>query len=116
MRAKLLHKVLTEFGKCGGGVDRLMAWEGKGRTAWGLLLLVSVFCPVHSHARTVLPPPSSNARTSGEAAVMGATAVVQGFVTPINPTEPRKSHVYVYNNIFFSYAADTCVDGSSMTR
>ncbi len=43
----------------------------------------------------------------GEAAVAGATAVVQGFVTPINPNEVRRNHVYVYNNIFFSYAVDT---------
>lgn len=44
--------------------------------------------------------------------MQGATAVVQGFVQPINPMEPRKSHVYVYNNIFFSFAADTCVNDS----
>lgn len=35
--------------------------------------------------------------------------MVQGFVAPINPVEPRRSHVYVYNNIFFSFAADTYV-------
>ncbi len=41
--------------------------------------------------------------------MLGATAVVQGFVTAINPVEPRRSHVFVYNNIFFSFAAETCV-------
>lgn len=30
-----------------------------------------------------------------------------GFVTPINPNEPPKSHVYVFNNIFFSHAVDS---------
>jgi len=43
----------------------------------------------------------------GEAAVAGAKAVVGGFVTPINPDEARRNHVYVFNNIFFSYALDT---------
>ena len=43
----------------------------------------------------------------GEAAVEGAKAVVGGFVTPINPNEARRNHVYVFNNIFFSYALDT---------
>ena len=43
----------------------------------------------------------------GEAAVAGAMAVLQGFVTPINPNEPPKSHVYVFNNIFFSHAVDS---------
>lgn len=52
-------------------------------------------------------PTKTTISFAGEAAVLGATAVVQGFVSPINPTEPRKAHVYVYNNIFFSYAADT---------
>lgn len=28
---------------------------------------------------------------------------------PINPNEPRKSHVYVFNNIFFSHALDAYV-------
>lgn len=31
----------------------------------------------------------------------------QGFIPPANPTEVEHSHVFVFNNIFFSYAADS---------
>lgn len=41
-----------------------------------------------------------------EAAVRGAMAVVNGSVTPLNPTEPEESHMYMYNNIFFSKGND----------
>ena len=30
-----------------------------------------------------------------------------GFIAPINPTEPQPSHAYFYNNIFFSHAIET---------
>ncbi|KAI9277772.1 clustered mitochondria-domain-containing protein [Sporodiniella umbellata] len=41
-----------------------------------------------------------------EAAVKGAMAVVNGSVLPLNPMEPESSHMYVYNNIFFSKGND----------
>ncbi|CAO3674712.1 unnamed protein product [Rhizopus microsporus] len=41
-----------------------------------------------------------------EAAVRGAMAVVNGSVLPLNPLEPEASHMYVYNNIFFSKGND----------
>lgn len=41
-----------------------------------------------------------------EAAVRGALAVVNGSVLPLNPLEPESSHMYVYNNIFFSKGND----------
>ncbi|KAI9249451.1 clustered mitochondria-domain-containing protein [Phascolomyces articulosus] len=41
-----------------------------------------------------------------EAAVRGAVAVVNGSVVPLNPLEPEESHMYVYNNIFFSKGND----------
>ncbi|KAI9254747.1 clustered mitochondria-domain-containing protein [Helicostylum pulchrum] len=41
-----------------------------------------------------------------EAAVRGAMAVVNGSVLPLNPLEVEESHMYVYNNIFFSKGND----------
>lgn len=41
-----------------------------------------------------------------EAAVRGAMAVVNGSVIPLNPLEAEESHMYVYNNIFFSKGND----------
>jgi protein TIF31 len=42
-----------------------------------------------------------------EAAVRGATAVVNGSLVPLNPLEPEEAHMYVYNNIFFSKDNDS---------
>ena len=41
-----------------------------------------------------------------EAAVRGAMDVVNGNVMPLNPLESEESHMYVYNNIFFSKGFD----------
>lgn len=41
-----------------------------------------------------------------EAAVRGAMAVVNGSVIPLNPLESQESHMYIYNNIFFSKGND----------
>ncbi|CAO3579582.1 unnamed protein product [Absidia cylindrospora] len=41
-----------------------------------------------------------------DAAVRGAMAVANGSVIPLNPLEPEESHMYVYNNIFFSKGND----------
>jgi hypothetical protein len=42
-----------------------------------------------------------------EAAVSGALAISLGVIPPINPTEPERQHVYVFNNTFFSYGVDS---------
>ena len=36
-----------------------------------------------------------------------AVAISDGFIAPINPTEPQPTHAYFYNNIFFSRAIET---------
>lgn len=46
----------------------------------------------------------------GEAAVIGAKAIFDGHVAPMNPNEPTRSHVYLHNNIFFSRAVDSGVE------
>ena len=45
-----------------------------------------------------------------EAATQGAVAICEGKLTALNPNEPVHQHVYVYNQIFFSFAADYCTD------
>ena len=40
------------------------------------------------------------------AAIRGAISVIDGNMMPINPGEPRKTHMYIYNNIFFSLGFD----------
>ena len=42
----------------------------------------------------------------GEAAVVGAIAIIEGQIMPMNPNETVRSHVYLHNNIFFSRALD----------
>ena len=37
----------------------------------------------------------------------GATAIFDGHIAPINPMDPEKTQVFVYNNIFYSRAVDT---------
>ncbi len=41
-----------------------------------------------------------------EAAVKGAQAIVGGNLNPLNPNEAPRQQVFVYNQIFFSYAID----------
>jgi len=41
-----------------------------------------------------------------ESAVKGAIEIINGNVTPINPLEDKKTHMYIYNNIFYSFAMD----------
>eukprot|EP00027_Filamoeba_sp_ATCC50430_P001401 CAMPEP_0168547004 /NCGR_PEP_ID=MMETSP0413-20121227/3799_1 /TAXON_ID=136452 /ORGANISM="Filamoeba nolandi, Strain NC-AS-23-1" /LENGTH=1303 /DNA_ID=CAMNT_0008577217 /DNA_START=67 /DNA_END=3978 /DNA_ORIENTATION=+ len=41
-----------------------------------------------------------------DAATKGAIAIINKTVPPINPMDPEKAHMYIYNNIFFSYATD----------
>ena len=42
-----------------------------------------------------------------EAVRAGAVAIFDGHIAPINPMDPEKTQVFVYNNIFYSTAVDT---------
>lgn len=41
-----------------------------------------------------------------DAAIKGAVAIVGGNLTPLNPNESARQQVFVYNQIFFSFAVD----------
>jgi len=41
-----------------------------------------------------------------DAATKGAIAVIHKTVPPVNPLEPERAHMFIYNNLFFSYALD----------
>jgi len=41
-----------------------------------------------------------------DAATKGAVAIAHGNILSINPMDPKRSHVFIYNNIFFSFAID----------
>jgi len=41
-----------------------------------------------------------------EAATKGAVAIIEGNIPPINPMDQKRSFVYIFNNIFFSFAID----------
>jgi protein TIF31 len=42
-----------------------------------------------------------------EVATRGAIAVINKSIPPINPLDNERSHMYIYNNIFFSFALDS---------
>ncbi|XP_051145536.1 clustered mitochondria protein-like isoform X2 [Andrographis paniculata] len=42
-----------------------------------------------------------------DAAMSGALGVINRCIPPINPTDPECFHMYVHNNIFFSFAVDS---------
>ncbi|XP_043691456.1 clustered mitochondria protein isoform X2 [Telopea speciosissima] len=44
-----------------------------------------------------------------DAAISGAIGVINRCIPPINPTDPECFHMYVHNNIFFSFAVDADV-------
>jgi protein TIF31 len=46
----------------------------------------------------------------GDAALRGVKAILDGYIQPMNPNEPLRSHVYLHNNIFFSRALETGLD------
>ena len=50
-----------------------------------------------------------------EAATKGAIAIVEGKIIPLNPNEAMRQHVYVYNQIFFSFAVDLPLSYSDST-
>ncbi|CAA0808886.1 Clustered mitochondria protein [Striga hermonthica] len=45
-----------------------------------------------------------------EAATSGAIGVISRCILPINPTDPECFHMYVHNNIFFSFAVDADIE------
>ncbi|XP_022732840.1 clustered mitochondria protein-like [Durio zibethinus] len=45
-----------------------------------------------------------------DAAISGAVGVINRCIPPINPTDPECFHMYVHNNIFFSFAVDADLD------
>lgn len=45
-----------------------------------------------------------------DAAISGAVGVISRCIPPINPTDPECFHMYVHNNIFFSFAVDADLD------
>mmetsp|Transcript_25034 Transcript_25034/g.47482 ORF Transcript_25034/g.47482 Transcript_25034/m.47482 type:complete len:1631 (-) Transcript_25034:133-5025(-) len=42
----------------------------------------------------------------GDAALAGVKSIFDGYITPMNPNEPTRAHVFLHNNIFFSRAVD----------
>ncbi|KAI4323379.1 hypothetical protein L6164_022991 [Bauhinia variegata] len=51
-----------------------------------------------------------------DAAISGAIGVINGCIPPINPTDPECFHMYVHNNIFFSFAVDADLEQLSRKR
>ncbi|KAK4285521.1 hypothetical protein QN277_002210 [Acacia crassicarpa] len=51
-----------------------------------------------------------------DAAINGAIGVISGCIPPINPTDPECFHMYVHNNIFFSFAVDADLEQLPKTR
>uniref|UniRef100_A0A175YGS5 Clustered mitochondria protein homolog n=1 Tax=Daucus carota subsp. sativus TaxID=79200 RepID=A0A175YGS5_DAUCS len=45
-----------------------------------------------------------------DAATSGAIGVISRCIPPINPTDPECFHMYVHNNIFFSFAVDADIE------
>ncbi|XP_062093707.1 clustered mitochondria protein [Humulus lupulus] len=48
-----------------------------------------------------------------DAAISGAIGVINRCIPPINPTDPECFHMYVHNNIFFSFAIDADLEDLS---
>ncbi|PSS24481.1 Clustered mitochondria protein [Actinidia chinensis var. chinensis] len=51
-----------------------------------------------------------------DAAISGAIGVINRCIPPINPTDPECFHMYVHNNIFFSFAVDPDLEQLSRKR
>ncbi|KAK3223963.1 hypothetical protein Dsin_010988 [Dipteronia sinensis] len=51
-----------------------------------------------------------------DAAISGAVGVISRCIPPINPTDPECFHMYVHNNIFFSFAVDADLEQLSRKR
>ncbi|GMY22327.1 clustered mitochondria protein isoform X4 [Fagus crenata] len=51
-----------------------------------------------------------------DAAISGAIGVISRCIPPINQTDPECFHMYVHNNIFFSFAVDADLEQLSKKR
>ncbi|XP_019186851.1 PREDICTED: clustered mitochondria protein-like isoform X2 [Ipomoea nil] len=51
-----------------------------------------------------------------DAATSGAIGVISRCIPPINPTDPECFHMYVHNNIFFSFAVDADLEQLSKRK
>lgn len=51
-----------------------------------------------------------------DAATSGAIGVISRCIPPINPTDPECFHMYVHNNIFFSFAIDADLEQLAQRR
>ncbi|KAL6562798.1 hypothetical protein OROHE_005385 [Orobanche hederae] len=51
-----------------------------------------------------------------DAATSGAIGVISRCIPPINPTDPECFHMYVHNNIFFSFAVDADLEHLSQNH
>ena len=51
-----------------------------------------------------------------DAAKKGGEAIVEQKLIPLNPNEPIKQHVYVFNHIFFSYALNTSLSRGDLSK
>ncbi|KAJ3694660.1 hypothetical protein LUZ60_000037 [Juncus effusus] len=51
-----------------------------------------------------------------DAAIKGAIGVINRSILPINPTDPECFHMYVHNNIFFSFALDSYFENLSKDK
>ncbi|GMI95762.1 FRIENDLY MITOCHONDRIA, non responding to oxylipins 38 [Hibiscus trionum] len=51
-----------------------------------------------------------------DSAISGAVGVINRCILPINPTDPECFHMYVHNNIFFSFAVDADMEQLSKKR
>ncbi|URE38721.1 hypothetical protein MUK42_03750 [Musa troglodytarum] len=51
-----------------------------------------------------------------DAAIEGAIGVISRCIPPINPTDPECFHMYVHNNIFFSFAVDAVLGHMSKSQ
>jgi protein TIF31 len=52
----------------------------------------------------------------GHAALAGVMAICNGQIRALNPNEPPRNHVYLFNNIFFSRAADSGMETFKVYR
>lgn len=51
-----------------------------------------------------------------KAATEGAIAIIKGSISPLNPTEQKKSQVFVHNLTFFSFAIDSFDNFRDLTQ
>ena len=101
VKAKILCKVLNDFGEAAvaGAMAVIQGKEGSPSR--------SMLSPALCLGRGDTARPDSLPTRPPVHACGSSCFTPTGFVAPINPNESKKSHVYVFNNIFFSHALDT---------